>query len=90
MNRQSLIFCVAVAIIAVAVSALGFRYAAMSPQAVARAATPVTPDQLPDFDLGPYGRVSGIDLMAYWMEHPPAPAAGGAASTDSVKRFGGC
>lgn len=90
MNRASLFFCIAAAIAAVIVAVVGFRYAAMSPEAVAKAATPVTPDQLPDFDLGPYGRVSGIDLMAYWMEHPPAPAGGGAASTDSVKRFGGC
>lgn len=88
MNRQSLIFCAAAIAVALAVSALGFRYAALPADAVARATTPVTPDQLPDLDLGPYGRVSGIDLMAYWMDHPPATAGG--APTPAVQRFGGC
>lgn len=89
MDRQSLIFCIIVLAAAIVVSAVGFRYAALPPEVVARANTPVSPEQLPDIDLGPYGRVSGIDLMGYWMEHPPA-TAGGAPSTDSVKRFGGC
>lgn len=89
MNRESLIFCILALAAAAAVSAIGFRYAALPPEAVARARTPVTPDQLPEFDLGSFGRVSGIDLMAYWMEHPPAPAGSDAAPA-SVKRFGGC
>ncbi len=89
MDRQSLIFCVVTLGAALAVSAVGFRYAALPPDVMVKASTPVTPDKLPDFDLGPYGRVSGIDLMGYWMDHPPAPA-GGAAPADAVKRFGGC
>lgn len=89
MNRASLIFCILSLAAALAVSAIGFRYAALPPEVIARAKTPVTPEQLPEFDLGSFGRVSGIDLVAYWMEHPPAPA-GGEAAPASVKRFGGC
>ncbi len=89
MNRESLIFCILALVASVALSAVGFRYSALPPEAVARAKTPVTPDQLPEFDLGSFGRVSGIDLVAYWMEHPPAPPGEGAAP-ESVKRFGGC
>lgn len=89
MNRESLIFCILALAAAIAVSAIGFRYAALPREALVRAQTPVTPDQLPELDLGSFGRVSGIDLVAYWMEHPPAPAGGGEAPA-SVKRFGGC
>lgn len=89
MNRESLIFLILALVAALAVSAIGFRYAALPPEAVARARTPVTPDQLPEFDLGSFGRVSGIDLVAYWMEHPPA-TSGSDAAPASVKRFGGC
>ncbi len=88
MNRESLIFCILALAAALAISALGFRYAALPPEVVAQAKTPVTPDKLPELDLGSFGRVSGIDLMAYWMEHPPA--AGSDAAPASVKRFGGC
>ena len=88
MNRQSLIFCLASLALALAACAIGFRYAALPPEVLARAQTPVTPDKLPEFDLGSFGRVSGIDLVAYWMEHPPAAAE--VAAPASVKRFGGC
>lgn len=89
MNLQSLVFCIVSLVAAVGLSAAGFRYAALPPEAVAKAHAPVTPDQLPEFDLGSFGRVSGIDLMAYWMDHPPAPA-GGESVPASVQRFGGC
>lgn len=88
MDRASLVFCVLALVATVAVLAVGFHHAALPPEVVARAKTPVTPDQLPEFDLGSFGRVSGIDLVAYWMEHPPAPAPG--AAPPSVRRFGGC
>lgn len=91
MNRQGLIFCVASLLITLVVCAVGFHFAAMPPEALARARTPVTAEKLPDFDLGAYGRVSGIELMAYWMENPPATAATGTpAVSTSVQRFRGC
>lgn len=89
MNRQSVIFLAVTLVVALLVCAVGFRYAAMPPEAVARAQTPVTPERLPELDLGSFGRVSGIDLVAYWMEHPPA-GQGSEAAPASVKRFGGC
>lgn len=89
MNWQNLLFCILSLAAALALSAIGFRYAALPPAVVVQAKTPVTPEKLPEFDLGSFGRVSGIDLMAYWMEHPPT-AAGGDAAPASVKRFGGC
>ncbi len=89
MNRESLIFCVVALAASIGLSAVGFHYAARPPEAVAKAAAPVTPEQLPEFDLGSFGRVSGIDLMAYWMDHPPAPK-GEEGTPASVQRFGGC
>lgn len=89
MDRNSLIFCSAAVVAALAVCVAGFGLAAMPPEAVARAKTPVSPEELPEFDLGSFGRVSGIDLMAYWMEHPPAPE-GEQSAPASVQRFGGC
>ncbi|MEW6133684.1 MAG: hypothetical protein AB1591_11060 [Pseudomonadota bacterium] len=89
MDRNSLIFCGAALAAAFVVSAAGFELAAMPSEAVARSKTPVGPEELPEFDLGSFGHVSGIDLMAYWMEHPPAPE-GEQAAPASVQRFGGC
>lgn len=89
MDRNSLIFCSAALAAAFAVCAVGFRLAAMPPEAVARSKIPVSPEELPEFDLGSFGRVSGIDLMAYWMEHPPTPE-GEQSAPASVQRFGGC
>lgn len=76
MNRESLVFCILALAAAFAASAIGFRHAALPPEVIARAKTPVTPEQLLTIDLGSFGQVSGIDLVAYWMEHPPAPQAG--------------
>lgn len=89
MNRNSLIFCGAALLATLVVFAAGFRLAAMPPEAVARSKTPVSPEDLSEFDLGSFGRVSGIDLVAYWMEHPPAQE-GEQAAPASVQRFGGC
>ncbi|MCS7101604.1 MAG: hypothetical protein NZL99_07910 [Burkholderiaceae bacterium] len=91
MNRESVVFCLAALAVTVMLSAVGFRLAALPPEAVAAAKRPTPPEKLPDLDLGGgFGRVSVIELTAYYVENPPAARAQAAAATPSVRRFGGC
>ena len=92
MNRESLIFCVAALVVALAVCAVGFRLAALPRDVVDAAKRPAAPETLPDVDLGGgFGRVSVIDLIGYYIENPPAtPSAAGGDAAPAAKRFGGC
>lgn len=92
MNRESLIFCVAALVVALAVCAAGFRLAALPRDVVDAAKRPAAPETLPDVDLGGgFGRVSVIDLIGYYIENPPAtPNAAGGDAAPAAKRFGGC
>ncbi len=92
MNRESLIFCVAALVVALAVCAAGFRLAALPRDVVDAAKRPAAPETLPDVDLGGgFGRVSVIDLIGYYIENPPAKAnAAGGDAAPAARRFGGC
>ena len=92
MNRESLIFCVAALVVALAVCAVGFRLAALPRDVVDAAKRPAAPETLPDVDLGGgFGRVSVIDLIGYYIENPPAKAnAAGGDAAPAARRFGGC
>jgi len=91
-NRESLIFCVAALVVALAVCAVGFRLAALPRDVVDAAKRPAAPETLPDVDLGGgFGRVSVIDLIGYYIENPPAKAnAAGGDAVPAARRFGGC
>lgn len=92
MNRESLIFCTVALAVALALCALGYRWAALPRDAVDAAKRPAPAESLPDVELGGgFGRVSVIDLVGYWLEHPPAPAnASAGEAVPAAKRFGGC
>ncbi len=92
MNRESLVFCTAALIVAVAVCAVGFRLAALPRDAVDAAMRPAPAEALPDVDLGGgFGKVSVIDLIGYYIENPPAKAnAAGGDAVPAARRFGGC
>ncbi|MCC7327784.1 MAG: hypothetical protein IT521_13395 [Burkholderiales bacterium] len=92
MNRESLVFCTIALVVALAVCAVGFQFAALPRDAIGAARQPVAVETLPDVDLGGgFGKVSVIDLVAYYMENPPekTDAAVGHAAA-AAKRFGGC
>lgn len=90
MNRQSVIFCALAIAASLLVSAVGFRLAALPPEVVEAARRAAPAETLPDVDLGEgFGRVSVIDLVAYYVENPPAPRAPDAAAAPA-RRFGGC
>lgn len=90
MNRSSLVFCVLSVIATVLLSAAGFSVFAMPRDAVVAARTPTPAERLGDIDLGKdFGRVPVVDLVGYYLENPPAAAAGGAAPA-KARRFGGC
>lgn len=89
MNRDSWVFCTVALALALLAGAVGFRFAALSPEALAAARTPTPAERLPDVDLGPgFGPVPVLELLGYYIENPPAPAGGSAEA--AVKRFGGC
>jgi len=91
-NRESLVFCTAALIVAVAVCAVGFRLAALPRDAVDAAMRPAPAEALPDVDIGGgFGKVSVIDLIGYYIENPPAKAnAAGGDAVPAARRFGGC
>lgn len=89
LNRTGVIFCVASLAVTAAVCAAGFSLAALPRATVEAARTPAPPEALPDLDLGAFGRVSVIELVGYYLDNPPAPAAAG-ATTAPARRFGGC
>jgi len=91
-NRESVVFCVAALAMALVVCAIGFRLAALPRATVDATARAVPAESLPDVDVGGgFGRVSVIELVGYYIEHPPARAGeGGGEATPAVRRFGGC
>lgn len=90
MDRASLIFCAAALALSFAVSAAGFSLAALPPEVVRAARTPTPAEKLPPVDLGGgFGQVSVIDLVGYYIDNPPAPAATSAGPA-AVRHFGGC
>ncbi|HQY28792.1 MAG TPA: hypothetical protein PK787_08335 [Burkholderiaceae bacterium] len=91
MNRESIVFCLVSMAIAVAVSAIGFRIAALPADVVATAVKPVPAETLPDVELGGgFGKVSVIDLVGFYVENPPAAPSADAGAAPAAKRFGGC
>lgn len=88
MNRSSVIFCVLSLLASGAICAVGYSLAAMPRAAVSAARTPMPAERMGEIDLGrDFGRVSVLDLVSYYVEHPPASAAAGAPRP---RRFGGC
>ncbi|MHB8347913.1 MAG: hypothetical protein ACYDHM_12170 [Acidiferrobacterales bacterium] len=89
-TRQILLYCVVSLAVTLAGLTVMFRYAAVSPQALARAQTPQPMGSFPDLNLGStYGTVSMTDLVGYYLQHPPKAAAAGAASV-APATIGGC
>ena len=89
LNRTSVIFCSVSLVVTAAVCAAGFSLAALPRATVEAAKKPALPETLPELDLPGFGKVSVIDLVGYYIDNPPAPAAAGGAPA-AAKRFGGC
>ncbi|MEZ5616247.1 MAG: hypothetical protein R3E35_13670 [Rhodocyclaceae bacterium] len=91
MNRESLIFCGASLVLTLAVSAVGFHFAALPDETVAAMKQPAPAETLPDVDIGGgFGKVPVTELVGYYMENPPAPKGSGGDAPPAVQRFGGC
>lgn len=90
MNRESLLFCSGALAASLLVAVIGFRYAALPRATLDACEVPTRPERMPDIDLGRgFGKVSVIDLVGYYLDHPPAPPVPGSAPA-AVRRFGGC
>lgn len=89
MKKEILIFWLVTLAIGFGLMALLYRYAAVTPDALAKSRTPQPIESMQDIDLGDaYGTVSVTDLVGYYIENPPAPK--GAAADEVQQRFGGC
>ena len=89
LNRTGVIFCSVSLVVAAGVCAVGFSLAALPRATIEAAKKPAPPEALPEIDLPGFGKVSVIDLMGYYIDNPPAPAASGGAAAPA-QRFGGC
>lgn len=93
MDRASLAFCAAALAASLALSAIGFHFAAMPREQLAASRTPQPPEKLPDVEVtGGFGTVSVIDLVGHYVENPPdaAPVPAHGAAPPATRRFGGC
>lgn len=90
MSRAGPIFCVVAILASLAASAVGYFLAALPAEVVAAARTPTPPERMGDIDLGKgFGQISVLDLVGYYIEHPPAPPSSTGVPA-RVRRFGGC
>ena len=88
MDKSSLIFCGSALALCLGLAALAFPFAALPPAKAASAKTAVDAATLGEINLGSFGKVSVSDMMSYYIENPPEPETG-AAATKKV-RFEGC
>jgi len=87
-QRASLMFCVGALGVSALIAVVAFPYAAISKAQIAAANSVVSAEQLGVMDLGEFGKMPVTDLVSYYMENPPEPAAAGAAPKKI--RFEGC
>ncbi|MDA8094203.1 MAG: hypothetical protein M0T84_09895 [Betaproteobacteria bacterium] len=89
-RKQIILYCVVCLGVTLGVLTLMFRYAALPPQTMAQAHTPQSMESFPPLNLGgTYGTVSMVDLVGYYLQHPPTAAAPGVPAAAPV-RIGGC
>lgn len=89
MNRLNLLFCIASLLVSLLLAIVVFPFAALPPERVAAVATPVAAEKIPSLDLGAFGEVAIADLLAYYIENPPAPRTEGVVPA-RTEHFGGC
>jgi len=91
MKKQLVIFWSATLAAAVGLAAALFPYAAVPAETLARSKVPQPIDRMADIRLpGAYGKVSVADLVAYYLEHPPAATGAPADGDGGGRHFGGC
>ncbi len=89
---SNLIFCIASLLFTLGLSFVLYPYATLSNQEMADANTAKPMEEFDEvIDLGDdYGVLTTIDLMAYYLDNPPAETiVGGSPATPKIQ-FGGC
>ena len=87
-QKASLIFCCGAVGVCILIAVAAFPLAALSNAQMASANSVVPAEDLGIMDLGDFGQVTVSDLVSYYMDNPPEPAAAGAAPKKI--RFEGC
>lgn len=91
MNLTAWLFCIGSLAACLGVSALLYPHAALESEQMALLSTPQPMENFEQvIDLGEdYGVFTVIDLVAYYLENPPAKAESGQAPV-AKREFGGC
>jgi len=90
MDKTSLIFCIGSLAVSLLVAMVAFPFMAMDAETVNTAATPQPAYEMGTVDVGEgFGEILVEELMAYYIDNPPAAAEAGAAAAPEI-RFGGC
>jgi hypothetical protein len=89
MNKaQILIFCSTSLLLSAGVAALLYPHATLPQKTLEFARTPQAMENLPDVNLGDnFGPVPVTELVGYYIDHPPKPAA---STAQHEQQFGGC
>lgn len=89
MKREIVLFWVGAIGIALAASTVLYRYAAVPVSTLTASHSAQPMEQIPDLNLGAYGKVAVTDLVGYYIDHPPAPK-GASPDASAEHHFGGC
>lgn len=90
MDRSSMIFCTVTLLASLGLAWLFFPLAALPEKTLQAAKTPQPAETMGSINLGGgFGEVPISDLMDYYIDTPPQPAASGAPAAPVV-HFGGC
>lgn len=90
MNKlQILLFCGSCLLLSFGAALLLYPHATIPQKTLQFAKTPQPMENLPDINLGPnFGSLPVTELVGYYIDHPPKPAAGGTPKHE--QQFGGC
>ncbi len=90
MTKGLAIFCIGALAVALGLFAALFPYAAVPAQTLASSRVAQPMERMGAIDLGGgYGTVSVVDLVGYYVEHPPVARAGGTGDSGG-HHFRGC
>jgi len=91
MDKPSLIFCILSLVVTLGGGALAVPLAQVSPEVMVQHSEPTPAEHLGQVDVGDgFGTLPVSELMYYYVDNPPTPAAENAPAAQPQRRFGGC
>jgi len=88
MSQTNLVFCAASLVLSLLVAVVAFPFASLTASQLEASRTVTSAEEMGEIDLDEFGKVMVLDLVDYYLENPPAAAAGEAPVR--AVRFQGC